>query len=65
MDMAKIFPQLMSKSRGLLSVSDSNKMQIKSLLYSREYIPKRERDGGPIFATLRLGIGQHSKMIYN
>ena len=52
MDNAKIFPQIMSKSRGLLSVSDSNNaktkkkavrncdiinLKIKSLLCSREY----------------------------
>ena len=26
---------------------------------------KRKRDGGPISATLRLGIEQHSKIIYD
>ena len=52
MDKAEIFPQLMPKSRGLLSVSDVNNaktkkkavrncdvidIKINSLLYSREY----------------------------
>ena len=52
LDNAKIFPQLMSKSRGLVNVSDSNNaktkkkairdcnvvnIKMKSLLYSREY----------------------------
>ena len=37
-------------------------IKIKSLLYSLEYT---EAYGGPIFATLRLGIEQHSWMIYD
>ena len=80
MNNAKIFPQVMSKSRGLLSESDSNNaktkkkairncdiinIKIKSLLYTRGNTSKRKRDGGPISATLRLGIGQHNKMIYD
>ena len=79
MDNAKIFPQLMSKSRSFVSVSDSNyaktkkkavrncdiiNIKIKSLLYCGN-TSKRKRDGAPISATLRLGIGQHSNMVYD
>ena len=42
-----------------------DKISKSNLYYTRWNTLKRKRDGGPISATLRLGIGQHSKMIYD
>ena len=54
------------RGHGNLNNAKTKKKTLKSNLYYTCWNTlKRKRDGGPIFATLRLGIEQHSRMIHD